>query len=134
MSTEVCARPGSPNDQALKQIGQLIDELDRAMSAAAENSIADLELSLWRQEMLCAALRRTIDQFRHQIPDSSWDMTSFGHLRSAGLALERVTQTYGSVVQQARSSVGSLLELCRLYQDPPVSSRGLLITALSCEV
>lgn len=130
MSTNPCATQVLPQDEALAHVEQLMHELHLAMSAAARNSVEEMEHSLWRQEMLCAALRRAIERM-HGSPQRAANRAS---LRAAGVALEHVNKAYGSLVQQGRRSVAPLLELCHLYRSAPASSPDSPLTPLSCEV
>ena len=129
MSTNPCTSHVSPQDEALVHVEQLIEELHVAMSGVARNSVEEMEHSLWRQEMLCAALARTV----HRLRGAPHHDANLVAMHSAAAALGCVNRTYGSLVQQGKRSVAPLLELCYSYRGTSASSPDPLITPLSCE-
>lgn len=104
-------------------------ELQDAISAVARNSLADFELSLWRQEMLCAGLRRST----FLLGRSSVGKETLCGLRVASVALRRLNCSYESLVQQSSRSVALLQDLCSLYKNTPVPTIDHTIPSLSCE-
>lgn len=130
MIANPCPEHLLPQDEALVHVDQLIKELQLATSAVERNSVEEMEHSLWRQEMLCSALKRALERSIC----APIHAATLGALRTAGVELEQVNRTYGSLVQQGRRSVAPLLELCRLYHGAPASSPDPLLTPLSCEV
>lgn len=129
MNNKVFTAQMDPRNDALMQIEQLVAELQLVMSAAARNSVGEVEQSLWRQEMLCVALQRAIDQLICA-PRCAADI---GALRAAGAQLKLLNRAYGSLVQQGRRSVVPLLKLCHLYGSVSAPSSNSLPTPLSCE-
>lgn len=129
MATDPSTSQASPQDDVLKQVEQLIEELHLAMTAVSQNCVEDMERSLWRQEMLCAAVERAIERLRC-LPRHSLDLLP---LRSVATELERSTRSYESLAQQGKRTVAPLLELCHLYCSAPASPQDSFLTPLSCE-
>ena len=97
----------------VKILGDLDQEVQTATHAIACNRLADLEESLWRQETLCARLKRLISVIRPILLPA----TSFGPLREAASRLRAQTQIYEKLVTQSSRSTAILQHLCSLYRD-----------------
>jgi hypothetical protein len=119
----------SAGAMSLRQLKDLQDELQVAISAIARNSLPDLELSLWRQEMLCAGLKRSLFVLARSTPGKEM----LGHLRSETVSLQQVNLSYESLVQQSSWSMSLLQDLCSLYKNAPAHSILHALPSLSCE-
>jgi len=113
----------------LQKLKDLQDELQAAISAVARNSLYDLELSLWRQEMLCAGLKRALFVLGRSAPGKE----VLCRLRGAGVSLQNMNRSYESLVQQSNRSMSLLLDLCSLYKNAPVPTIDRALPSLSCE-
>jgi len=113
----------------LQVLKELRDELQAALSAVARNALPDLELSLWRQEMLCMGLKRSLFLLKRSVPGKE----VLRHLRDASISLQNMNRSYESLVQQSNRSTSLLLDLCSLYKDAPVPAIDHALPSLSCE-
>jgi hypothetical protein len=104
-------------------------EIQAAVHAISHNALTDLELSLWRQEMLCARLRRSMGTI------SSHDIREpfRGVLRQALADLKTDSDRYERVVLRCSRSVTVLQDLCALYRGAAPGSRANKLS-FSCEV
>jgi hypothetical protein len=104
-------------------------EIRAAVRAISQNALTDLELSLWRQEMLCARLKRSMG------PISSYDLREplHGVLREALVDLKTESDRYERVVLRCSRSVIVLQDLCALYRGTAPGSRANKLS-FSCEV
>ena len=96
--------------ELLQQLNLLQEQMQAAIKALAQHSLADLELSLWRQEMVCAALHRSMGRLK-----SSEDRGERFDLKEAARSLGQLNRTYGAVVKESSRSLAALLRLGRLY-------------------
>src|ERR1700760_2312226 len=88
-------------------------EIQTATSAIACNRLVDLEESLWRQETLCAKLKRAISTIR----PAGLDAGLAGPIRSVACRLRAQTQVYEKLVTQSSRSTAILQHLCSLYRN-----------------
>jgi hypothetical protein len=114
---------------SLQNVKDLQDELQAAISAVARNSLSDLELSLWRQEMLCAGLKRSLFVLRRSAPGKEL----LRRLRGESVSLQHMNRSYESLVQQSSRSMSLLQDLCSLYTNAPVPAIDHALSSLSCE-
>lgn len=91
----------------------LEQELVTATGAIARHKLADLEDSLWRQESLCARLKRELPIIHLSMPDDA----SRACLREAATELKAQLQVYERLVTQSSRSTVILQQLCCLYQN-----------------
>lgn len=110
-------RVGSTNVDAVtgcvKFLGDLEQEVRAAVVAIARNDLTGLEESLWRQETLCARLKRLIPAFG----PAALNPASRATLREAASALKAQSQIYEKLVTQSRRSTTILQHLCSLYRN-----------------
>jgi Zn-dependent oligopeptidase len=92
---------------------ELEEEIRLAQSAITCNKLADLEESLWRQETLCAKLKRSISSPHFRL----LEVTSRNSLREAFSTLNTQVQMYEKVVTQSRRTTAILQHLCSLYRN-----------------
>src|ERR1700758_829107 len=85
-------------------------EIQTATNAIAHNRLTDLEESLWRQETLCAKLKRSISTIR----PSGLNAASAGLICEEASRLLAQTQVYGKLVTQSSRSIAILQHLCSL--------------------
>jgi hypothetical protein len=97
----------------VKWIGDLEQEIQTAAGAIARNNLRDLEESLWRQETLCAGLKRSISTVCLAAPSAGSRAT----LREAASELRTQSQIYGKLVTQSSRSITILQHLCSLYRN-----------------
>jgi hypothetical protein len=109
-----------------QHIEDLQEELQAAMAAIAQNSLVDLELSLWRQEMLCVALHRSAGELKHSVADRE----SLSRLHSAAQSLQALNRTYDRLVRQSSRSAAFLLGLSCFYKGGVPAA---LLPHFSCE-
>lgn len=97
----------------VKLLGDLEQQIQAATRAIARNRLGELEESLWRQEMLCGRLKRSISAIR---PPTS-NVASVGFLRDAASRLKEQAQIYERLVTQSSRSTAILQHLCSLYRN-----------------
>jgi len=85
-------------------------ELKTATRAISCNELARLEESLWRQEMLCAKLKRSISSARP-------DLMTTDHLQESAARLQAQSRIYEKLVARASRSTAVLQHLCSLYRN-----------------
>jgi hypothetical protein len=129
MNNEAQSNGASAAETCVQQLEDLQHELQTAISAVARNSLADFEHSLWRQEMLCAGLKRSIFVLGRYAADKQ----SLAPLRVANIVLQNLNRSYESLVQQSSRSVALLQDLCSLYKNAPLSAIDGALPSLSCE-
>lgn len=97
----------------VKVLQDLELEVQTAMRAITSNKLIDLEESLWRQETLCAKLKRCIRTIHPAIVSAE----AAGSLRLEASRLKLQSQIYENLVTRARRSTAILQHLCSLYRD-----------------
>src|ERR1700739_2516776 len=97
----------------VKIIEDLVQELQAAANAIGCNKLAGFEESLWRQEMLCARLKRKIATLRADSPK----VESSNPLRNSAMRLQAQTQIYENLVARSSRSAAVLQHLCALYRN-----------------
>jgi glutamate racemase len=95
-----------------KILRELEQEIKTAMNAIACNRLTDIEESLWRQETLCARLKRCIPTIRPAMLNAEVS----GVLREAASRLIAQSQIYETLVARASRSTAILQHLCSLYR------------------
>jgi hypothetical protein len=120
---------GEPATGCFDLLRDLQREISIAIDCIARNALGDLELSLWRQEMLCAGLKRAIVAIRL----SSADWSPRECLRELATALQDRAQVYALLVGQCRRSNAVLRDLCGLYGDARGLPENSNVTPLLCE-
>jgi hypothetical protein len=129
-------RPGREQTQRgtafLGEFDALREELNTAMLAISGNSLAALERSLWRQEVLCVSLQR----LSQSLDPESMESPLMARIGKANAALHHLNESYTSLVQQSSHSAGLLHNLCRSYKDAasPMLESSSPRAAWSCEV
>lgn len=112
----------------LKQLADLERELEIATDAIARNSLAEFEQSLWRQEMLCSGLKRSMQSLRR----AGLDSQPLKALRASARSVWTANRSYAVLIARTRQSAAVLQDLCGLYRHLP-SRRLSLEPTLSCE-
>ena len=118
-----------PGTAYLGDLEALRDEVQVAVQAISTNSLAALEASLWRQEVLCVGLKH----LSHTIDPNAVETSLRTRIEAASTALHHLNRTYASLVQQSRDSATLLQHLCRSY-DEASTTTGSRRSSLSCEV
>jgi hypothetical protein len=102
-----------PVTACVKTIGDLEQELQTAMSAIGCNMLKDFEESLWRQEMLCARLKRSISRLRlDPLKDEAARC-----LHESAVRLQAKSRSYEKLVARSSRSAAVLQHLCALYRN-----------------
>jgi hypothetical protein len=124
------SNPASKEQElCLQHLEALQREVKIAVSAIAHNSLPEFEQSLWRQEMLCAGLKRLLLAVRR----STREIDDLGRLQAAGGRLRTLNRTYEGLVRRATQSAAQLRGLCQLYTNVPAPQMRPATTSLSCE-
>lgn len=97
----------------VKVLRDLEIEVQTAAYAITSNKLTDLEESLWRQETLCARLKRCISTIRPAMLNAN----SAGLLREEASRLKVQSQVYEKLVSRASRSTAILQHLCSLYRN-----------------
>jgi len=113
----------------VKLLNDLEHEIQSASSAIAHNKLKDLEESLWRQEMLCGRLKRSVPTIRAAAPNK--DSTAI--LCEAAARLRLRSQTYEKLVAHASRSTSILQHLCCLYRNAAQRSWAGMYNSMSRE-
>jgi hypothetical protein len=120
---------GEPAVGACDLLRDLQQEISIAIDCIARNALGDLELSLWRQEMLCAGLKRAIVAICPSIAD--WSTREC--LRERATALQDRAQVYALLIGQCRRSNAVLRDLCGLYGNAKGLPENSNVASLLCE-
>jgi hypothetical protein len=112
----------------LQLIVNLQAEVKASIGAVARNALAELELSLWKQEMSCAAVKRVLASNLGRNCEREIAATIRKELNTL-LALAR---NYDSVVQRASQSNALLMDVCCLHKKMTSAHDGCH-SLLSCE-
>ena len=102
----------SPVASCTVLVQELRKEIDIAMKSIAHNALSDFEMSLWRQEMLCAWLKRKIQG----IGTSTSEQDTRSCLHDSTNALKDQLQSYEVLIRQCTRSAAVLSRVCRLHQ------------------
>lgn len=105
-----CVEPVTVCVKLLKGLEQ---EIEDGMTAIARNRLADLEESLWKQEAICAKLKRSIGMIRPDMLNAG----SAGSLREGASLVKTQSQIYEKLVAQSSRSSAILQHLCSLYRN-----------------
>lgn len=97
----------------VKILRDLEFEVRTATNAIRCNKLMELEESLWRQETLCARLKRSI----YAIRPAMLNADSAFLLREEVSRLKEQSQTYEKLVSRASRSTAILQHLCSLYRN-----------------
>lgn len=125
MSDQDAAMPA----RCLDALADLHHEVSVAMGCIARNALGDFELSLWRQELLCAGLKRAIVE----VTPSRLDKRTRERLRELGMALRNQAQGYEVLVRECNKATAILRDLCLLYGHAKGISQISNLPSLSCE-
>lgn len=115
---------------AVKQIEQLRTEIIRAVSAISGNSVAALEESLQKQEVLCLALKHLLQA----VGEEEVSHAAKIRVQATMKALYRLSKSYANLVEQSRASNHLLHTLCARYNERAVGSRTQINARYSVEV
>jgi hypothetical protein len=112
-----------------KILGDLEQEIQAATHAIARNKLTELEESLWRQETLCARLKRSLCAITPAMLRSEVPVT----LRGAASRLRAQSQVYETLVTRASRSTAILQHLCSLYRTAAQHPGTAMYRAISHE-
>lgn len=102
------AVPDSAMQEVFQQVDNLCDELQIAVQQVGANSLAGLEESVWRQQMLCEAVRHAIGALPPATEVQVPQQASRGVLRR----LRDDSRTLALVTEQALAANRLLLLAC----------------------
>lgn len=111
--------PSVTEPSCLRQLAELERELGIATDAIARNCLSDFEQSLWRQEMLCAGVKRALHSLRAPQPK-----TQAHALQTRAQSLRTANQAYAVLIARSQASAALLQGLCSLYRHSRVSASG----------
>lgn len=114
----------------LNVLAHLSDEIGVAAECIARDALGDFELSLWTQEMLCAALKRSLASSEGR----EMDRKAQESLCKLAAALKGQAQKYEAIIRECSQSRILLRELCHLYGHAHGDSKNTAFPSLSCEV
>jgi len=110
-------RSGSTNANVVAACVKILKDLELEVQTATNaitcNKLMDLEESLWRQETLCARLKRSI----YAIRPASLNAEGADLLREEASRLKAQSQIYEKLVSRASRSTAILQHLCSLYRN-----------------
>jgi hypothetical protein len=107
----------------------LQQEIQTAVHAISRNALSDLELCLWRQEMLCGRLKRNFAG----MSESARNEPFRSAFREALTQVKAESDKYQKVVLRCSRSAAVLQDLCLLYRGAAPARRENILP-LSCEV
>ena len=105
-------------------------EFQTAVHSICNNALQDFELSLWRQEMLCGLLKRSVTSIRSS-PISHY---SPGVLEKPLAGLKADLERYQRVVLRCARTTAVLQELSLLYCGGTSPYNANKLPSYSCEV
>lgn len=109
---------------------ELQEELEAAIDAIGRSSLPEVEQSLWKQEMLCATLKRVLPDVARAKPNPE----TIAALVTAGAALRISQRRYAAVIHAAQATNRLLQDLCSLYSPAAGEVRAHRHTqSVSCE-
>ena len=104
----------------LQQMQTLAFEMNAAMGAIAGNSIAELEESIAKQEMLCVRLAKMATAVQEELQTSTeqplpaqMDSEVAMRIQAAGGAIRTLNMQYAALLKHSGRSVALLSALCR---------------------
>lgn len=109
-------------------LAALREEISVAIDCISRDALCEFELSLWRQEMLCARIKRTIRST--SVSQASREMRQ--RIREMCIALKSQSQSYAALIHKCNRSSAILQGLCYLYGPSKEPSRGIYLS-VSCE-
>jgi hypothetical protein len=113
----------------MKILRDLEQEIQAATHAITRNKLTELEESLWRQETLCARLKRSLCT----IPPAMLRAEAPITLREAASRLMARSQVYETLVTRASRSTAILQHLCSLYRTAAQHPGTAMYRAISHE-
>ena len=100
-------------DICFRQIHDLEDAIQSAIVAIANDAVEELEDSLWKQQVLCSGLQRSLESIT--VGGVTPDLID--RVSRAMSTLHSANRTYAALVQQAQVSANLLLKLCNSYEE-----------------
>lgn len=123
---------GNSNAEAALMLGYLAalrEEIRVAIDCISRDALHEFELSLWRQEMLCAQIKRA--------NGSSTVRRAEGEMRPRILemciGLKYQSQSYATLIERCKRSGTILRDLCYLYGHSREHSKKTNVSSLHCE-
>lgn len=107
----------------------LRDEIGVAIDCISRDALHELELSLWRQEMLCARIKRAIGS----TPFSRGNGEIMQRVQEMCIALKSRAEIYAAVLHKCSQSRAILSDLCCLYRNSTEQFRSNNSSSLCCE-
>ena len=113
----------------LDSVSALREEISVAIACISRDALGEFELSLWRQEMLCARIKREIGSTR--LPRGSEEARQ--RVQEMCTALKRQSEIYSAVMHKCSRSRAILSDLCHLYGYSRQQSGSPNSSPLCCE-
>lgn len=110
-------------------LSDLRAEISVAIDCISRDALREFELSLWRQEMLCARIKRAIDSTRF----SQGSEGARQRIQEMCIALKSQSDIYARVMHKCSRSTAILSDLCHLYGNVRDHSRNTNSSPLCCE-
>lgn len=110
-------------------LSDLRAEIGVAIDCVSRDALREFELSLWRQEMLCARIKRAVGSER--FPGDGEEAQQRVHQMC--IALKDQSEIYSAVIRQCSQSRAILSDLCHLYGNARGQSTSTNSSPLCCE-
>jgi hypothetical protein len=126
----------------LQLLGALAAELEKALSAIAQNALPDLEESVVNQQALSGRLTSLVTQIcipletKAPTSESSLDEDLIQQIRSASDSLQQLNRRYAALLQHSSRSVAQMVGLFNSVrgQIQEASGSRLKVQTWSCQV
>ena len=106
------------DEVCFRQMHDLEEAIQSAIVAIANDAVEELENSLWKQQVLCSGLQRSLESIT--VGGATPDLID--RVSRAMSTLHSANRTYAALVQQAQVSANLLLKLCSSYEQPASST------------
>ena len=106
------------DEVCFRQMHDLEEAIQSAIVAIANDAVEELEDSLWKQQVLCSGLQRSLESIT--VGGVTPDLID--RVSRAMSTLHSANRTYAALVQQAQVSANLLLKLCSSYEQPACST------------
>ncbi len=101
------------DEVCIRQIHDLEEAIQSAILAVANDAVEELEDSLWKQQVLCSGLQRSLESIT--VGGVTPDLIE--RISRAMTTLHSANRTYAELVRQAQVSANLLLKLCNSYES-----------------
>jgi hypothetical protein len=115
-------------------------DLERAMQAIAENSLADLEESVSNQQVLSVRLNNLVEGLSSEVADGTQISTvllrgDLGYqIRAASEVLQNLNQCYAALLRHSNRCTGQMASLFHALQGQEAAGSGSKYQTWSCQM